>query len=912
MTVMQRLLATWIAGIVMLQTAQAEPPEHVTTVEGISEYKLSNGLKVLLFPDPSKPRVTVNMTVFVGSRHEGYGEAGMAHLLEHMLFKGTPKHPEVPKVLKDHGADFNGTTWLDRTNYYETLPASDENLRFALALEADRMVNSFVRGEDLKSEMTVVRNEFERGENSPSRILNQRIFSAAYDWHNYGKSTIGNRADIERVPIESLQRFYRKYYQPDNAMVIVAGQFDPEQALKYIEDYFGVLPRPERELEQTYTEEPAQDGERMVQLRRVGEVALCQAMYHIPSGAHPDYVAIDVLEHILTGAPSGRLYQKLVATSRASSVSGAAYALHDPGVLSVAAEVKAGNEPEDVLTTLLEVTENIAEAPVTEEEVERSKRYWMKTWELALTDSARMAIQLSDWAAQGDWRLMYLYRDRLEQVTPADVNRVAAKYLTRNNRTAGLFLPTEKPERINVPATPELASMIGDYKGREGFAAGEAFDLSPENIESRTRRGVLSTGLKTALLPKQTRGQAVQIRLTLRYGTPENLKGLNIPSEVLPFLMVRGTKQLSRQQIQDELDRLLTRLTPSGSVGEATFSIQTRREFLPDVFKLLRQILREPTLPESELEILRNTNVSRVEQQLNDPTSLARVAVSRQLSPYATDDVRYVPLVPEELERWKALGRAPVARLYSEFLSGEHGEVSVVGDFDPAEVTPLLESLVDGWKNSTPFQRITRTGNVQVAATRTVLETPDKENATYLAGSVFPISDIHPDYPALLMGNYILGSSGLSSRLGDRVRQREGLSYGVGSFLNASSIDDRTTLLLYAIVNPENAPKAEAAIREEVERWLKEGVTEEELKDAREGYLQNQIIERAEDAQLAALLTRSAEVGRDMLYYSRLEQQLNALTTADVLKALQKHVSLDHLAAVLAGDFARKAAAAKE
>src|SRR5690606_11394218 len=172
--------------------------------------------KILMFRKPSIPNVTVNMTVLVGSSHEGYGEAGMAHLLEHMLFKGTPTHPDVPKVLKDHGADFNGTTWLDRTNYYETLPASDENLRVAIALEADRLVNSHVKGEDLKSEMTVVRNEFERGENSPSRVLNQRVFAAAFDWHNYGKSTIGNRADIERVPIESLQRFYRKYYQPDN------------------------------------------------------------------------------------------------------------------------------------------------------------------------------------------------------------------------------------------------------------------------------------------------------------------------------------------------------------------------------------------------------------------------------------------------------------------------------------------------------------------------------------------------------------------------------------------------------------------------------------------------------------------------------------------------------------------------
>ncbi|MGL6096329.1 MAG: M16 family metallopeptidase, partial [Fimbriiglobus sp.] len=206
----------------------------MTTVEGITEYRLGNGLQVLLLPDDSQPKVTVNLTVFVGSRHEGYGETGMAHLLEHMVFKGCPKFPNVPKALRDHGADFNGTTWLDRTNYYETMPATPENLEFGIELEADRMVNSFIKREDLMSEFTVVRNEFERGENDATRVLFQKMLATAYEWHNYGKSTIGNRTDIERVPIDNLQAFYRKFYRPDNAMLIVAGKFEPAKALELV------------------------------------------------------------------------------------------------------------------------------------------------------------------------------------------------------------------------------------------------------------------------------------------------------------------------------------------------------------------------------------------------------------------------------------------------------------------------------------------------------------------------------------------------------------------------------------------------------------------------------------------------------------------------------------------------------
>ncbi|NJK84268.1 MAG: insulinase family protein, partial [Saprospiraceae bacterium] len=284
----------------------------MTTVEGITEYQLNNGLRVLLFPDQSKPTITVNITYLVGSRHEGYGETGMAHLLEHLVFKGTPKHKDIFKEFKEKGASWNGTTWYDRTNYFETFPASDENLAWALDLESDRMINSFIAKEDLDSEMSVVRNEFESGENDPTGVLLERVLSTAYLWHNYGKSTIGSRADLENVPIERLQAFYRKYYQPDNAVLLVAGKIDEAKTLQLVDQYFSPIPKPDRELYTTYTREPVQDGERFAELRRVGDVQVASCAYHIAPGSHPDYPAIDVLVELMTSEPSGRLYKALV------------------------------------------------------------------------------------------------------------------------------------------------------------------------------------------------------------------------------------------------------------------------------------------------------------------------------------------------------------------------------------------------------------------------------------------------------------------------------------------------------------------------------------------------------------------------------------------------------------------------
>lgn len=909
------LCAMLVSGVALSPCAAADADANgsntkglrkVTEVEGISEYVLDNGLKVLLFPDQSQPTVTVNMTVFVGSRHEGYGEAGMAHLLEHMLFKGTPTHQQIPKALQERGARFNGTTWVDRTNYYETLPARGDNLEFAIRLEADRLVNSYVKAEDLASEMTVVRNEFEAGENRPASILYQRMLAAAYQWHNYGKATIGNRADIERVPIENLRDFYRRYYQPDNAMVIVAGKFDPDEALALVAKYFGKLPRPERKLPKTYTEEPPQDGERFVTLRRVGDVAAAGAVYHIPAGAHPDYPALDLLESIFTMSPSGRLYKALVETKRASSVSGAAFAWHDPGVMLFLAEVPSGNDPQIALDVMTEVIEKVSEEGVTAEEVERARAKLLKQRELQAADATELAVDLSDWAAMGDWRLYFLYRDRLEQVTPEDVQRVAAKYLVRSNRTVGLYSPVKTPDRVDIPATPDLAEMIGEYKGREQIASGEAFDVSPEYVEARTKRITIGDGVRAALLPRKTRGEMVYLRLTLRYGTAEGLHGKAKAAELLPAMMRRGTEKFSRQELQDALDRARAELNATGLPGEATFTLQVKRDQLPQVLDLLEQVLRVPTFPESELEVLKRAQRATLEKQLTDPQSLAVNAVRRHLDPYPKGDPRHQPTLQEEIEELDAVTREALVDLYRKYVGAGHATLAIVGDFDPEPTVARLEKMLGGWKSAEPYARLEHRVKLDAAGGEQTILTPDKANAMYFAGLGIPMSDQHPDYSAVTLGNFILGGGSLTSRLADRVRQQEGLSYGVASGFNARALDDRAAFYLYAIYNPDNRERVDAAIREELDRILREGINQEELDRGREGWLERQAVSRSDDSGLAAILESTIQAERDMRYYARLEDAVRKLTPEQVVAAMRKHIDPAKLFVVMAGDFQKE------
>jgi zinc protease len=905
--------------VVPVSAGADSPPVKIASVEGITAYRLDNGLQVLLFPDPSRPKVTVNLTVFVGSRHEGYGETGMAHLLEHMVFKGTPDHPDIPGAMKERGAQFNGSTSSDRTNYFETLSASDENLEFAIKLEADRMVNSPIKAEDLATEFSVVRNEFEMGENSPEGVLSQRMAAVAYEWHNYGKSTIGNRSDIERVPVDNLRAFYKRFYQPDNAMLVVAGKFDERKALEYVNKYFGALPRPQRKLPATYTEEPPQDGQRVVTLRRVGDVGLVGLLFHVPSGAHPEFAAVQVLASILGSEPSGRLYKALVETKKAASVSAQPEALHDPGTLEIMAEVNTKDLTtlEQVRDVMYSVIDDVIRSGVTQEEVDRARQKMLKERELASADPNRVAVALSNWASQGDWRLYFLSRDRLEQVAAAQVKEVAARYLTSSNRTVGYFIPSAKPERTPVPPSPDVAKLVENYKGRAVQSTGESFDVSPLAIEARVQRPEPIEGVKLALLPKKTRGDSVYVHLNLRYGTAENLRGKVEAASFLSGLMLRGTKNLNRQQIQDALDKNFARLGGGmggmrmgggggGSLGTLSYSVQTKHANLPAVLEILRQVLREPTLPENEFAIMKNERVAGLEQGRSDPMRQAANHIQRLLSRYPAADVRYVPTIAEDIQRVKDVTVEDVRSVDRDHLGASHGEVTIVGDFEPSEALSVLARTFEGWKNPQPYARIERPFQPDLKPARETIATPDKANASYFAGLTLEMKDSDPDYPALVAGNYILGGGSLSSRIADRLRQKGGLSYSAAAMFAASPLDPRGNLMIMAIYNPANVAKVVSGVDEEVARILRDGVTPAELNRARDGYLKQLQVSRTNDNMLASSLAENLFIGRTMQFQADLEAKIKALTVEEVNAALRKYIDPKQLSVVTAGDFKDK------
>jgi zinc protease len=878
--------------------------EPGSSVEGVTEYKLANGLTVLLFPDATQPKTTVNVTYLVGSHQENYGETGMAHLLEHLMFKGTRAQGNIMTELGKRGMDFNGSTWFDRTNYHETFPASAENLDWALAMEADRMVNSRIARSDLDSEMTVVRNEMENGENNPHSVLVQRMLSAAFEWHNYGKEPIGARSDVERVNIERLQAFYRTYYQPDNAVLTIAGAFDPDRTLSAIAKYFGPIPRPARKLPPLYTEEPVQDGERQVVLRRVGDAQIVGALYHTMPEASPDYVAMDALTDIMTIAPAGRLYRALVDTKLSSTVEGENWGLRDPGVTMFFAQVSTEDSLAKARDAMLATLENVKTAPISETEVDRVRARALNEFERVLSNPTAFGTAISESIASGDWRLFFLERDRWRNLTAADVQRVAVAYLKPSNRTAGEFLPDAKPDRAPEQVAVDIAAMVKNYKGDAAIVAGEAFDPTPANLEARTQRFTLASGMKVALLPKRTRGQTVQLNLRLHQGDERALLGRDTEGSLAASMLSRGTAKHTRQQIADALDAYRARLSISGDATGTDVRGLTVRDKLPDTLRLAAEILREPSFPAAEFDKLKRERVTDIEARRSDPEDVASRALGRYGNPYPDDDVRYVPTADEEVKRIEAAKLDAVKDFYTRFAGGTHAELALVGDFDPAAVKPLLEELFGTWRSTAPYRRVPKPLIVK-RAMEIREETPDKANAVLAGELALSINDTSPDFPALRIANYVLGGSP-SSRLWERIRQREGLSYGVYSSLEPNSFEPNTPLTVEAIFAPENLSRLRTALTEELARAVRDGFTDQEVADAKKALLQERALARAQDSGLARDLTRQAYLGRTFAYAEEVDTKIAKVSTAEVNTALRKYVRANAFVDVYAGDFAKK------
>ncbi len=897
------------------------------------EFSLDNGLKVVFVPADAAPVATLLVVYRVGARNEAVGYTGSSHLLEHMLFKGTPANNRrvgraFADVMNEIGAAKNATTWIDRTNYFETVPSG--YLELAIEMEADRMRNAFVADADRQSEMTVVRNELERNDGNSARVLSSAVTATAFREHPYHHPTIGWRTDVEGVPTTRLRELYDTFYQPNNATAFVVGDFDADRTRELIERHFGALPRSAHAIPDVHTEEPPQAGERSVVVKRPGETSIVAFAFHTPAAlgqrtvlsndelarrgaampAENDGYALEILARVLGRGRTSRLSRALVDTGLALEASAWNWGSRDPGLFQIVANVRPGVAASDVRGEIERVVETLCNFGPERAEIERAQTQLAVQRAFARDGTLGLAQRLGEFEAVGTWRLDDDYVERISHVTAEAVRDAARAYLHEDNRTLGTLVPGTAKTFDVVPFEPVAVRPVPE-------APVPAAPLAPPNAYRRlpfARRFTAERSANgVAWRYVENRGNpTVHVRGLLQAG-PAFATDRPLLATVVSEMLSRGTVADERRTIEERLERSGVRRSygvddevSSGYDALAfRFAAACTADRLPLLLETLAEELRAPRFDEAELAL--------VKAEIAGSLRLARTntswrAMQRFLElAYEPNDPNTFGDVDALLASVESIGVDDVRAFWSERVLRVAPFVSAAGSPVTAEFGRMLDATLGSLAFASGDVASDAAG-VAIRARpprriRSDVELERKANVDILIGRATSLVRADDDFIAATIANGILGQSTLSSRLGLQLRDREGLTYGVTSaFLAGGKLPGPWRIGVS--VNPANVDRAIESARAVLDDYAATGPTERELVQQRNSMAGSQAVALATNAGICAQLERMAYYGLADDYVDTYRERLDAVSRDDVSAAIGTHLASPESIVAAAGTFA--------
>ncbi len=871
--------------------AQAAEAQFIRTQNGVQEYRLDNGLKVLLVENHAAPVVSVNIVYRVGSRNEASGYTGSTHFLEHMLFKGTPtfnkdKGTQIAQSLMEQGSRFNATTWLDRTNYFETLPSGQLDL--ALRLEADRMRNSFIADADRQSEMSVVRNELERGENNPGRVMWQNLFSAAYKAHPYRTPTIGWNEDVENVPTARLKKFYQDFYYPNNATLIVVGDLNVESALKQIKKYFGPIKASENPIPTVYTQEPPQQGERRFTLNRPGQLGIVNMAFHTPPMEHTDSAPLDILSGILSTGVSSRLHQALVEKNKAVDASTWNAPLRDPGLFIVTAELTEGTAHSDAEKLLLAELEKMKAKAPTEAEMTRVRNQLLANFAFEKHGTYELSSALSEMEASADWRFLYTYPERLKRVTAADVQRVAQTYLKDYNRTVGWFVP-QKVEAVET--------NVRNLTYPEGQTTKPA---AQQASQASTVLNELALGNQGKLLIQENHlDNTVAIRANLLAGEINDPVGKAGLAELTAEMLERGTQKRSKIDVANALDSMGSEIHFNAELERVEISARSLSENIESTLDLLFEMLKSPAFDSAEFDKLKTQRLNEMKKDLDNTDTQASEQLYQALYPSSHP---YHLSTADKIAQIEKLTIKDVKTFYTNHYGNHEMIFTVVGDVETPKITQWVRLAMDKWQGQNPSAVVIPDIAFAHTPGKIVKTMKDKANVSIALGRPADLKQGDKDYFAAELANHALGRSSLSSRLGLRVRDELGLTYGIYSYFPKIG-RGAGPWFVGVTTNPENVQKTLDATKEVIAKYRKEGISQREFEIAKSSMIGSYLVTLTTNPQIADRLTDAVFYNLGSDYLKDRAKQIESVSKAEVNRMIQKYFDPAQLTVSIAGNY---------
>lgn len=902
-TVLRRVLTAlwlaWLAGV-----AWALPPgvKATASVAGFDEYQLANGLKVVLKAQPEQPGAVLNIIYRVGSRDEGPGTTGHAHLLEHMLFKGCGDIPDVKAALQAHGIQANAMTRWDTTNYFAQVPDGGASLHWLVGLQAQCMQGATFSEASLASEMTVVRNEFEVQRSATAVTLRNAIRATAFQFHPYGRPVVGQQKDIERVDFAQLRGLYTRYYRPDNAVLVVVGAFDAPALLTHIASTFGVLPKPPKALPDLTYHEPAQAGEREITEYRVGGGGLVALAYRIPEGRHPDRHALTALGQMLARPRHGVAVQAMQAAKQGTLVALAVDNLRDPGLFQVIAQPGGTHtvwQFKDWLINHLEV--NLADK-LTEDELTAVQLEFDRAYEQILQHPMALAVSLTDAVAQGDWRLFFAARDGLAAVKLEDVKRVADAYLRKYNRSAAMLLSHGANVAVEWAPPPPLDEQLAAIVQRQAPVAGEVVAADPMALQARTRRWSPRPGLQLAWLDKRLPGNTAKLSITLRFAQRADLQG-RFGIELMNGLLTHGSAGMAPNAMEEGLVALNSRVQFVADGQHLHISLSGPSQNLAAALQLVAAAVRQPRWDDDIFARERDGALARVPlggSEVGPSLALMRARVVNAAGQWSKTDPQYDWVGVEGQTAWRNLSLGDLRAQHAQLWGAADVRVAALGALDAPALESALEQAFGAWQPGRPFVP-SANPHVEVPPQRHHARMVDRPSGVLQALQFLPMNSSHADRWPLELGLRMF-SGPMGSRLWQRLREDQGISYNVQSIFNVPRRGDRAYFGVIATYPSASQERVLQGLEQEVERVRQRGFTQAELDQARVALLAERRASYASDDALLALLDLQLDEGVGFETFARDDQFINSVSLAQVNQAFRRHVGARQWVLLTAAD----------
>jgi len=923
-----KALKTIIFLVVTLTIQNLYPQEalskfvKVQELGGIEEYMYEpNGMNILLVQDNSAPVVTVQVVYRVGSKHEVSGNTGSTHLLEHLNFKGTPTFNKrngnaIFTVLQGMGAQMNATTWYDRTNYYETIPS--DKIETAIHIESDRMRNSLLLKEDKDAEMTVVRNEFERGENNPNSLLSKEIWATAYMAHTYHHSTIGWRSDIEKMPIEVLRKFYNTYYWPNNATLTVIGDFQKTDLFKLVDKYFGAITKAPHEMPQPYTEEPPQIGPRRIIIKKPGQQGIVSVGYKIPGRLHGDLPALQVLSQIIGSGTSSVINKTFVDTGIALYGSARASNFKEVGLFNVAISFSPNNDHVEMHDKLMEMVEIVKKEGVLQEDIDRIVAKLNAQTILSRDGSGTIARQLNEAIAGGDWTDYFTASERLNKVTAEDINRVANTYLVEDQSTTGYFIPqipgTDDQEAQK--ATNYVQENDGKYYYRHpehshssNHSLRTTTQLSPKSI-SETRSAyetIQSNNTGNKFIRKEVAGidvitaktgakDFVTVTASFPIGSYLNTGGNEAVPSLTVQMLSKGTTKNDKFQFSQKLEKLGVSLNLNAQTHKVGINFKCLKKDIHTVFNLLSEELRYPLFDAKEFELLKKQTIGGMKRGLTDPGKQGSIALSQAI--YHKGHPNYSTDIQTSIEDINNTTLEELKAFHKSYFGPLGMHLVAVGDVDIDALYASLNEAFEDWEGGIKAA-VTYTSPTKSEALTKVVTIPQKPSAKMYIGQYTGIRRTDADFMPFFIGTSILGG-GMSGRLMQTVRDNDGLTYGI-SASHSGHYYSGGHWAVNATFSPSLFQKGLDATIVQINKWVNEGVTEEELEAKKTNLTGSFKVGLSTTGGLAGALLSFVVRGLEPDYLDQYTKDIEAVTLEQVNNTIKKYIDLDKLIIIKSG-----------